>query len=357
MTGLLKACCLALVLVWPVAATAQSSATQSSRAQNPDTERADIVTFARHALMANHYDDALEAEIFRLQGATDWLSYASGVRSDLGEALVHANRVHDLITAALPSLRARLAAFPKDTPSIPPAFYWFSEWRAGRGASLDALALELDYLAREAAALEAEDWQTVQDLRRDRAQDLVAFQDFYDNLMHKVTAQMPEDHPERLLAEVFAPWEDYYQLVADREATSDEVEARALTLEIIEIARTAVSEMEALADRLEAALPAYGEVLNPVAATLTGDDTAGAVLTREILDSYGQSVAQVRGIAATHREMVRLEAEFWRDGYSQPLMDRFEQLSTRVSQNSKRFYAEWTVRAELLHAAIPGDQE
>ncbi len=292
-----------------------------------------------------------------MQGAVDWLIHASFETSNLGEALMNARRVAAAVDREVPSLRARLAAFPKDLPSFPPVFYWHPEWSKGRAATLDWLALEREALLREVAALEAEDWDTLLTIRAERAQDNVAFQAFYAQLVARIVQRVPEDHPEHHLANIFAPWDGYHQLLADREAETSETRQREIALEVVEVSKRAVAEMRNIADKVERTLPGHGQAMTPLVVVLTDDEAAGAEATEEVLESYRRSVALIREMAQSYDRMIRLELDFWLNGNSPELMNGFEVLNLRMEQQTRAFFGEWTTRALVMNNAIAAEQE
>lgn len=317
-----------------------------------EIDRQKLIFVVEDGLAASDfYADMLELDS-KIYRASSWLIEATDTNQAVGEAVMHARAIIDASRPKVPKLRARLAEFPIDGPSFPPVFYWFSDWPKVQAAWLDQMSLRLDHLNAEADAVDAWDWDRIVAIRAQREEDIVAFQQFFDESDRKSFSVMPEDHPDRMLAGFYSSLDEAYALAADRLAVFDEAEIRQLTVKIVQAYRHADQETTELIDQIDAVLPKHRTNVLPFLQVLTKDPGRAEQLADSMVTQYRDSLKTQRQWVGSLRKITEIEARSLQEGWTDELIQLHGAEALRMDELRTEYAEGWRRRAALMVEAI-----
>lgn len=313
-----------------------------------DVDRDKLIYVIEDGLAASDfYADmiAVDSKIYR---ASSWLIEATDTNQAVGEAVMHARAVIDATRPELPKLRTRLADFPTDGPSFPPVFYWFSDWPKVQSAWLDQMKLRLDHLSAETDAVDAWDWDRIVAIRAQREEDIVAFQQFFDESDRKSFSVMPEDHPDRMLAGFYSSLDDAYTLSAERLAVFEESEIARLTLEIVRAYRRAEADTTRLIEQIEEVLPKHRENILPFMQILAKDPARAVQLADDLIGQYHETLKIQRRWLESLRAITKIEARSVQEGWTDELIQLHGSEALKMDKLRTEYAEGWRKRAALM---------
>ncbi|MEM7058328.1 MAG: hypothetical protein AAF557_12115 [Pseudomonadota bacterium] len=324
----------------------------AASASGAESTKDRLIFYVEDALAASEFYSemtALDSQIYR---AANWLADAAEAGQGEGEAMMHARAVIDRAKKEMPKLRSRLSEFPINGPSFPPVFYWFSDWPKLQSAWLDQMVLRLEHLEAESAAVDAQDWDRIWQIRAQREEDLSAFQQFFIESDRKSLSKMPDDHPDRMLSGFFNSLDPVQVLAAERLRAVDEIEVNRLTLEIIRMSQQSEQEMTRMIAEIDGVLQQHYWNLLPYAVVLTDDSNRGDQVAKAVVEQYRDTLDVLRRWVVHSRDLTDLEAKSLQVGWTVELLQDYNAQALKMDDLRTEYAEGWRIRAALLADAI-----
>lgn len=352
---MIRLCLVALAfcaLVGEPAAQAQPGSPATCADHKTGIDREQLIFFVRDGVKANELSVEIERLMALAAGAENWLASAELMNGDRAEARVNARHVVRSIEQAVPVLRARLAEMVDEGPEFPPALYWPKGWKPFVGNLIDSLEIQSGHLGEEIQLRAAQDWEGLQRLLAAREADLLAYERAGADFNRELIDLVPSDHPENVLVRMYALWDGTSDLRMERDAASDldaaERAAAKLARRLAEIA----DELDQLAIELEGTLDTHGEALLPIFETLACDPADAAAGRDAYIQTYRDTAPLIGLTAEIARDLARATIELARDGASQSLFERYEEIAFRTERVWRQIGDLWTARARIMADAI-----